>query len=300
MNTINLFDDVFSHQVSSSDFLPTDFRYIKNQMDFDGITIYTDNFVKNNMVDNVRSKINIAWLCESKSIIPYDISFLEGVEKKYDYIFTHDKNLIIKNPKKYLFVIPASWRRHFPDEHVNFYENKEKLISFAYSNKRATKGHNYRHELGKILGGRVNQMGTGTNSPFPQLERVLAYKDYMFTLIVENDDYDYYFSEKIMEPYWAGTIPIYWGGSHDDEQIKKVFNLDLNGIITFSTTEELLQIIDKLSPELYISKIESVKKNYEVFTDSIYRIGSEEYFYKKYLYKFFYENNLNNLISCVL
>lgn len=300
MNKINLFDNIFSHQITSSDSYPSEFEYVKKNTVFDGITIYTDPYIKHNTVDMVKSKYNIGWLCESKSIVPYDFDFIKSIEHKYDYIFTHDRRLIESNPNKFLFVIPASWRKHFPDNHVNFYENKEKIVSFAYSNKRITKGHNYRHELGQILGDKVNQMGTGTNSPFPQLERVLAYKDYMFTLIVENDDYDYYFSEKIMEPYWAGTIPIYWGGGHDDKQIKKVFNIDLNGIITFSTTEELLQIIDNLSPELYASKIESVKKNYDVFTDPIYRIGSEEYFYKKYLYKFFYEGNLNNLISCVL
>ena len=88
--------------------------------------------------------------------------FIKSIEHKYDYIFTHDRRLIESNPNKFLFVIPASWRKHFPDNHVNFYENKEKIVSFAYSNKRITKGHNYRHELGQILGDKVNQMGTGT------------------------------------------------------------------------------------------------------------------------------------------
>lgn len=300
MYKINLFDDIFSHQISSSDSLPSKFEYIKNQMVFDGITIYTDNFVKQNIVDRVKSKINIAWLCESKSIMPYEISYIQSIQNKYDFIFTHDRRLIEMNPNKFLFVIPASWRKHFPDEHVSFYENKNKLVSFAYSNKRITHGHNYRHSLGQILGDRVDQMGTGTNKPFPQLERVLAYKDYMFTIIVENDDYDYYFSEKIMEPYWAGTIPIYWGGSHDDDQIKKVFGLDMEGIISFKNTDDLLYILNNLSKELYNSKISAVKKNYEILTDSIYRIGSEEYFYQKYLHNYFDNGNLNGIKSFVV
>lgn len=300
MYKINLFDDIFSHQISSSDSLPTKFEYVKNQMEFDGITIYTDNFIKQNIVDRVKSKINIAWLCESKSVMPYEISYIKAIEDKYDFIFTHDRRLIEINPNKFLFVIPASWRKHFPDDHVSFYENKEKLVSFAYSNKRMTHGHNYRHRLGQILGERVDQMGTGTSKPFPQLERVLAYKDYMFTVIVENDDYDYYFSEKIMEPYWAGTIPIYWGGSHDDNQIHKVFGLDLNGIITFKDTDDLLYIINNLSKELYDSKISSVKRNYEILTDPIYRIGSEEYFYQKYLHNYFDKGNLDNIKSFVI
>lgn len=300
MHKINLFDNIFSHQISSSDVSPTNFEYVKNQKEFDGITIYTDNFIKQNVVDQVKSKINIAWLCESKSVMPYEISFIQSIQNKYDYIFTHDRRLIEMNPHKFLFVIPASWRKHFPDEHVSFYENKNNLVSFAYSNKRMTHGHNYRHALGQILGSKVSQMGTGTSNPFPQLERVLAYKDYMFTIIVENDDYDYYFSEKIIEPYWAGTIPIYWGGSHDNEQIRKVFGLDMNGIMTFRNTEELLDIVNNLSKDLYNSKISSVKNNYEIFTDPIYRIGSEEYFYQKYLYNYFDNGHLNDIKSFVL
>ena len=300
MNKINIFDNIFSHQISSSDSKPTNFEYVYNQQNFDGITIYTDSHILMNYIDNVKSKINIGWLCESKSIMPYDISFIKSVEHKYDYIFTHDRRLIESNPNKYLFVIPASWRKHFPDEHVSFYENKTKLISFSYSDKKGTIGHRYRHELANILGDKIDQMGLGTNKPYPRLERVLAYKDYMFTLVVENDDYDFYFSEKIIEPYWAGTIPIYWGGNHDDNQINKVFGLDMNGIITFKNTEELLDIMDNLSPDLYESKILSVKKNYEILTDPIYRIGSEEYFYQKYLYKYFENGDLNNLISCVI
>lgn len=300
MYKINLFDNIFSHQISSSDVSPTKFEYVKNQMEFDGITIYTDNFIKNNVVDTVKSKINIAWLCESKSVMPYDISYIKSVQEKYDYIFTHDKKLIEINPNKFLFVIPASWRKHFPDDHVNFYENKNKLVSFAYSNKQMTHGHKYRHQLGKILGNKVDQMGTGTNKPFPPLERVLAYKDYMFTIIVENDNYDYYFSEKVMEPYWAATIPIYWGGSHDINQIYKVFGLDINGLLTFSDEKELLNILNNLNVETYESKISSVKKNFELFTDPIYRIGSEEYFYQKYLSQYFEYGNLNNLKSFII
>lgn len=300
MNKINIFDDIFSHQISSSDSKPTNFEYTKGNWSYDGITIFTDNHIKRNTVDRVSSKYKIGWLCESKGVVHYTKDEIINLSKKYNYIFTHDRGLIEYDPKKFLFVIPASWRKHFPDEHVNFYENKSKLISFAYSNKRSTKGHRYRHHISDKLGDKLDLMGTGTSKPFGQFERVLAYRDYMFTLIIENEDYDYYFSEKIMEPYWAGTVPIYWGGSHDDIQIEKIFGMDIKGIITFKDELELSNILEKLSPELYLSMIESVKKNYDIFTDKIYRIGSEEYFYEKYLHKYFEQGTLNNLESFVI
>lgn len=300
MNKINIFDNIFSHQISSSDTAPSNFEYVRNERNFDGITIFTESHIKNNTVDFVNSKYNIGWLCESKSVIEYNVEWIKSISNKYEYIFTHDRRLIEYNPNKFLFVIPASWRKHFPDNHVSFYEEKSKLISFAYSNKTSTKGHRYRHEISKLLGHKMDLMGTGTNNPFPPLERVLAYKDYMFTLIIENDDYDYYFSEKILEPYWAATIPIYWGGSHDNNQINKVMGLDLNGIITFKDDKELSDILDNLNEKLYIEKLNSLRKNYEICTQKIYRIGSEEFFYEKYLKMFFEHGVIKNYISCVL
>jgi hypothetical protein len=300
MNKINIFDNIFNHQISSSDILPSNFEYIKQQNNFEGITIFTETHIKNNTIDRVNSTYNIGWFCESKSVVDYDVNWVISISHKYDYIFTHDKRLIDYNPNKFLYVLPASWRCHYPDNHVSFYQNKNKLISFAFSNKKSTKGHKYRHEIANLLGHKMDLMGTGTPNPFPPLERVLAYKDYMFTLIIENDDYDYYFSEKILEPFWAGTIPVYWGGSHDDTQINKVLGLDLNGIITFKNTEELNSILDNLNENLYKTKIESVKKNYEICSQKIYRIGSEEFFYEKYLKKFFTEGVINDYTSCVL
>ena len=42
MNKINLFDNIFSHQITSSDSYPSEFEYVKKNTVFDGITIYTD------------------------------------------------------------------------------------------------------------------------------------------------------------------------------------------------------------------------------------------------------------------
>lgn len=300
MNIINLFDDIFSHTKTSSDTYPTDFRYVRNEKNFNGITIFTDNHLRSNIVDTVTSPYKIGWLCESKSVMPYTIESIKTIENKFDYFFTHDKELINYNPEKFLFVIPASWRGQFPDHDVNFYENKQKLVSFCYSHKTMTNGHRYRHEIAKLVKDKVDLMGMGANKFFPHTERVRAYKDYMFTIIIENDDYDYYYSEKIMEPYWAGTIPIYWGGSHNDNEIKKVFDIDLNGIITFNNTEDLLNIINSLDKNLYENKKMHVKNNYDIFTKPIYRIGSEEFFYEKYIHKYFMTGELKNLISCVI
>ena len=46
------------------------------------------------------------------------------------------------------------------------------------------------------------------------------YKDYKFTFAMENSDINGYITEKIMNAYIAGSIPIYWGTS----KVKTIFN----------------------------------------------------------------------------
>lgn len=299
MNKINLFDNIFSHTTSSAGLVPRNFEYVRNNASFDGITIFTDSHILSNYVDRVNSKYKIGWLCESKAIFPYTLEFIKSVEHKYDYFFTHDKSLIDYNPNKFLYVIPASWREHFPDQHVNLYENKSKLVSFCFSNKTGAKGHSYRHEVSKQICNFVDCMGTGTDKPFSHFERYLAYKDYMFTIIIENENYDYYYSEKIIEPYWAGTIPIYWGGSHNLGLIRNVLGMDTDSLIMFKNTDELLSILKNLSKDFYYEKLNSVIYNHNLFKKPVFRLGSEEFFYENYLKNYFETGSLKNIQNVI-
>jgi hypothetical protein len=64
------------------------------------------------------------------------------------------------------------------------------------------------------------------------------------------------FSEKIVNCFSTGTIPIYFGAP----DIGKYF--DSNGILTFNSMDELNHILSNLSFDYYQSKMESVKYNY--------------------------------------
>jgi hypothetical protein len=93
----------------------------------------------------------------------------------------------------------------------------------------------------------------------------------MFSIVVENTIKDYYFTEKLIDCFRTGTIPIYWGCP----SIGDFF--DLNGIIIFNSIEELNDIIHNLNEELYNSKLNSViinfnkSKDYLLPDDIIYK-----------------------------
>ena len=41
--------------------------------------------------------------------------------------------------------------------------------------------------------------------------KLTALKDYAFSIVIENSKIDYYFTEKLIDCFSTGTIPIYYG-----------------------------------------------------------------------------------------
>ena len=92
----------------------------------------------------------------------------------------------------------------------------------------------------------------------------------MFSFAVENDTYDTYFTEKILDCFATGTIPVYMG----TKKVVEYFNPD--GIIFFDGSFDL----STLSEELYLSKMEAIKDNFERVKD--YSV-LDDWIYKNHL-----------------
>ena len=134
------------------------------------------------------------------------------------------------------------------------------------TNKNETNGHKMRHDFINKYRNNMDLYGRG----FKEINlKEEGLNDYMFSIVIENDNYDTYFSEKILDCFATGTIPIYWG-------TRKITNyFDENGIIFIENLK-----IEDLNKELYMSKIESIKYNFEKVLD--YEI-TEDFIYKKYI-----------------
>ena len=68
----------------------------------------------------------------------------------------------------------------------------------------------------------------------------VCYEESMFHVCVENIKRNNWYTEKIGEAFCTKTLPIYWGCPNIGEFYDK------RGIITFETTEELINIINGL------------------------------------------------------
>ena len=242
----------FSHAESST--LDKVSEYIK----------YTDNAEETISIDHFEPA-TYAWLCESRAICPFPYKQAwdnHSIYKKvYKYIFTHDYSLIEKDSELFKYV-PADWT--WVDE--PFIPSKSKLLSFITSNKRMCAGHNYRLSWKERLEPFCDVYGRGFNE--------IAYKedglaDYMFSVAIENAKYDAYFTEKILDCFAMGCVPIY----HGTEKVCDFFNSD--GIIFLSDDFDPRS----LNKELYLSKEKAIQENLEI-VKSIRT--SEDYMFKNY------------------
>ena len=202
----------------------------------------------------------IAWVCESRSIfhtsnIPRDIweENLERICNSFDTVYTSEKSIVGLYPNvKYCYA-----GSNLPWIQNQQIFNKTKNCSIIASPKKFTFGHGLRHFVAEQFKDKLDAYGgvLGTKrlgkGPYDGKEEAL--NDYRFSLVIENDKYDTYFTEKLTDAFVTGTIPVYWGAP----DIGDTFNKD--GIIELTPSFD----IDTLTEELYNSKLDAAKDNLE-------------------------------------
>lgn len=212
------------------------------------------------------SKLNYAWITESAGIIPLTYQMFannfESVIDNFNMVFTNSRELVAMHEKIKWVPASATWIRD-PKIH-----KKTKKISMVTSAKNWAVGHKKRMNLVQQLEGKVDLYGIGFHE--------IKYKedglnDYMFSIAHENANYSGYFTEKLLDCFATGTIPIYWG----DPDIGQVFNTD--GIIFLTDDFDP----DSLTKEMYYSRMDAIKENYEIVKNNFMLV--EDYIYDNYL-----------------
>jgi hypothetical protein len=243
---------------SNSNKTPTNFMW---SADDHSIKVYIDTAILTGMTHIKKPhEKKIGWVCESRSIfhqgVPRDIwdSKLDEICESYDAIFTSERSYVGKNPKIH-FCYAGSNLPWIKNQQIF---EKSKMVSLIASPKKYTFGHVLRHATAERFKDSLDLYGGVLGSPRldPGVswgDKSGALNDYMFSIVIENDKYETYFTEKLTDAFVTGTIPVYWGAP----DIGKVFNMD--GII------ELTPDFDPkiLTRELYESKIEAMADNFE-------------------------------------
>lgn len=228
------------------------------------VKVFIDGGIATGMTyQKKKGERKIAWVCESRAIFhlmhfPREVweSNIVQIASSYDVLFTSEKSLIGKHEN----IQYCSGGSNLPwiKEH-DIYE-KTKMISMVASPKKYAFGHALRHTLADKWKDKVDLFGGVAGSPRigkTTWDKLEAFKDYRFSIVIENDKYETYYTEKLTDCFVTGTIPVYWGSP----DIGSIFNPE--GIITLTSEFD----IDSLTPELYESKLEAVNENYKIAKD---------------------------------
>jgi hypothetical protein len=264
MKKINLFGSTFQHDICSthnqvSSYVQWEYNVFNNPE-----TFYVDYAIVQGCNDT-RSKIRYGWMLESNFVTTgllewchENHSTLKGV---YRHIFTYHKDLIQIDPDLFKFC-PAmgSWIK---DPVIT---SKTKLASMICSKKAVTAGHIVRLSYAEKFKDKLDLYGRGFNEIKDKEEGL---QDYMFSVAIENGVCSSYFTEKVLDCFALGVVPVYLGSP----DIGDYFNID--GIIQLTEESD----ISDLSRELYESKLEAIKDNFKRMQQ--YKIP-EDWLFKKY------------------
>jgi hypothetical protein len=236
----------FQHAYSSTLWKhPTYFDFNKGKI------CETTFFVDEGIIPNIKTKCDrkIAWILESSAIIPNIINDIinhsKEISESYNLIISHDKRIYGLGYKNFIYLPPHGYWIQQPQ----FYP-KSKIVSMVSSAKRMCEGHNFRLNWVNKMNGKVDMFGRDLRT-FDKKEEALC--DYMFSITIENSQYETYWTEKILDCFCTGTIPIY----HGAPDLNNHFNMD--GILILNDKFDPLQ----LNKELYISKKDVIKDNFE-------------------------------------
>lgn len=203
------------------------------------------------------SKYKVMVLMEPASLCPRNYKFALHHEDLFDMVLSTYPDFCSNNPDKFKYY-PGGCRTFIPTDERLVYE-KTKNISGIVSIRHTLPGHKVRHYIKNYH--QENQLGLIDYLNPPMGRKVDGIKDYRFEVVIENEDSPC-FSEKLLDPMLCGTIPIYW--SPTETSYLNMF--DMNGIITFNSIEEFFEMLNGgyFNENLYISKLESVKTNFDI------------------------------------
>jgi hypothetical protein len=235
------------------------------------VSVYVDNYIKDWGM-NDPSKEKIGWLLESPQMNEGTINYIKEnlplFREHYKMIFTcMDSLLELGEPFKYTIsnAVPWIWQEN------RMIHPKTKLVSMIASNKGWLRGHQNRLDWVEKLKDKVDLFGSGREFQLKDKEDGL--RDYMFSVSIENDASEGYFTEKLTDNFVMGTVPVYYGSR---KIVERYFNPA--GVIFLEDDPTL----STLSVEKYQSMMPAIEENFKLAQELPI---AEDYFFEKYLKK---------------
>lgn len=234
------------------------------------ITFFTDKSLGEAQFSD--SRVKIAWILESPDLFGdiYEQIAKPEVYTQFDYVLTHKKDLL-KLDKRFVFC-PFGGCWIAPGDQKIY--DKTELVSIIASGKTDLEGHKLRHEVVERYKDDFSAvLGRGYKAFDDKVDGLAPYR---YSVTIENCREDYWFTEKLIDCFVTGTVPVYWGCP----SIGKFF--DEGGMIVFKDADELKKTLPTLNEKDYKKRLPAIKRNFE--TAKRYTI-TEDYIFSEILPK---------------
>lgn len=256
---IQLFDLNFVGQKNVSPCIESSHAFARKTKDAD-FAIFTDNECFTKKVNSCELQ-KYAWLIEPPIVNGEMYINFPKISHKFSRVFSYNKWLE-KRVNNFSFIPHGgTWLR---EQDIKIHP-KHKLCSTILSKKEWNAGHRHRISIWNRLDKtRIDSFGSICGNRIEN--KIQGLQDYMFSIAMENESVPFlfdkdvhYFSEKILDCFLSGTIPIYLGNPHI---IGNYFNKE--GILCFNDYEDLVRKMNYVSESFYYKKIEAVKENFSL------------------------------------
>jgi hypothetical protein len=232
-----------------------------------GVVFFSDQCIGEVENEEFSNMTRVAILIEPRVILDHCYHKFMRLKHKFHYVLSHDNEILNLPNSVYIPTSCGSWVRE-TDMAIH---NKLADVSIIASSKNQTTGHKLRHEVIKRYSPLIDGVfGRGIN-PIP--EKIEGLRDFRYHITIENCNNESYFTEKLIDSFLTGCVPIYWGSKKPDS----IFNT--NGIIRFETADELERILKEIATEDYYNSLMNsgvqednfeIAKNYIFPEDRIY------------------------------
>jgi hypothetical protein len=277
-------------KIIHSFFNPIHYTYFLDKYEDLPITLFMDKMPEEGELE--LNPYNIMLLHEPNSLFNIHDTVYQNSEL-FDIILTSNPMLLDILSNSILFTFGLV---HTNDkDYYNSFNNKEKQfeISYVSGTKSITEGHKLRQSVFKLENDiiipknwnyvlddydHVNKVRPGyteyskNTSHIPEDEAPEHYgkrklfSDSMFHVSIENTNTPNFYGEKITQAFATKTIPLYWGCPNLGD-----LGYDERGIIRFNNSNDLLDIINNLTPEDYYSRIPYIEHNYKLALQDTFR-----------------------------
>jgi hypothetical protein len=208
MKKIRLFDNLFAHGKSASlggdnaDEAPKHVEWVREGAT-QPISWFTDGHIKD--VAKYSPKKAVAWLLEPRCLHPEDYEAAIENAEHFEAILSYDLEFLQEVSNGLYYPYGGSWIH--PDK-WGMHPKTKKMSMIINMDKQDLPGHKFRHELLEKYGDQIDVFGYGINEVDSKFDALAPYE---MSIVVESCQIKGYFTEKLIDCFSVGTIPLYWG-----------------------------------------------------------------------------------------